>query len=141
MLVYLYTFDYDGIGIDKKDVYNIKRMKLIWHHINIYIIADKYDIADLQKLAGDKFRLCLDSGISPSETRQVLKVIFETTPCSNNPLRDHMVKVCASKAGLRSLMSQGNITQEWEDVLILDAVFLLELVKCMARNKLNKGRS
>ena len=139
--MYLYTFDYDGIDIKENDADDIKLLKPIWHHINVYMVADKYDIADLQKLAGDKFRASLDRGIPPSEARQVLKVVLETTPTSNNPLRDHMVKLCASKRGVKNLMSQGFTLQEWEDVLTLDAGFLLQLVKFMAPKKLNKGVS
>lgn len=105
------------------------------------MIADKYDIVDLRKLAGDKFRAHLDRGSSPLEARQVLKVVLETTPASDNPLRDHMVKVCAAKWGVKNLMSLGCTVQEWEDVLTLDAVFLMELVKFMAPKKLNTGVS
>ena len=139
MLIYLYTFDYDGIDINKEDPDPIDPLKPVWHHINVYMIADKYDIPDLQKLAGDKFRASLNRRVIPSEARQVLKVVLENTPGSNNPLRRHMVKLCASKRGVQNLMSEGFTSQEWEDVLTLDAAFLLELVNFMASKKLNKA--
>ena len=139
MLVYLYTFDYDGIDVNNEDADPIDPLKPVWHHISVYMIADKYDIPDLQKLAGDKFRASLDCIIYLSEARQVLKVVLETTPGSNNPLRGHMVKLCASERGVQNLMSEGFTSQAWEDVLTLDAAFLLELVKFMASKKLNKA--
>ena len=138
MLIYLYTSDYGGIDINKEDPDPIDPLKPVWHHLNIYIVADKYDIPDLQKLASDKFRASLDRRILPSEARQVLKIVLETTPGSNNPLRRHMVKLCASKRGVQNLMSEGFTSQEWEDALTLDAAFLLELVKYMAFEKFHK---
>ena len=131
MLLYLYTLDYSPLQVDDEDS-NAKKLLSIYHHIDVYMIADKYDIPELQQLASEKFRSSLKCGLSMAGLQQVVKLVLETTPSSNNALRDHMVQVCASQRSIRCLIIKGS-SQEWEDILRMDADFLLEVVKKVAK--------
>ncbi|KAI9753456.1 MAG: hypothetical protein M4579_005140 [Chaenotheca gracillima] len=69
----------------------------------VYAFADKYDIIGLKELAKTKFLRSLETNFSKLRHLEVVQAVFETTPDSDDGLRDMMAIHCSELLILRDL--------------------------------------
>lgn len=91
MIGYFYSGTYaenlDEDDTDEDDKF-LSRLTL---HIEMYCLADKYDVSGLMELALANFKTVLATLPSPADCVPCVRTIYELTPDSNTILRDVIV--------------------------------------------------
>ncbi|KAF2267704.1 hypothetical protein CC78DRAFT_591080 [Lojkania enalia] len=100
MLQYCYQLDYADKFLGLSSVgYTIYTLT---PHIDIYLLAERYSIPGLKKLAVDKFefRAAVLSRVDVDKEKffQAIRIIYASTPPGNNDLRKVVIRLCADHA-------------------------------------------
>lgn len=82
MIKYFYTDFYAGLPADETP---LSRLTL---HIEMYSLADKFDVPGLEERATAYFKETLATAPSPADYMPCAGIIYESTPESNTRLRD-----------------------------------------------------
>ena len=83
MLQFMYTFDYNNPYSASSMIFDAQ----------VYQIADKYDIAALQRHSKDKFNAAIATGWALDDFPLAINVVYESTPLQNRGLRDLAVEI------------------------------------------------
>lgn len=103
MLVYLYTSDYDwpvsqSISQEEKPSSSAaaesSSYKEIMDHVQMYTMADKFDIEDLKFLAEHRFHACIEGRWPLPRFPAILRDIFNETSASDNSLKATVLRLC-----------------------------------------------
>ena len=90
MISYFYTGDYDQI--DATDPLSSHRLLV---HINVYALAEKYHIPDLQAKARQAFHTLAPVSWPYRNLPAIITAVYTSTPASDRGLRDIIAWVCA----------------------------------------------
>ncbi|PVH91084.1 hypothetical protein DM02DRAFT_546495, partial [Periconia macrospinosa] len=121
MLEFIYTHDYNAIGegVSSPMLFNI----------NVYGLADKYDVPELKSRAKQKFEntveICWDMDDFPYAITQV----YQSTPLSDRGLRELVVDTACKH--IQSLLCK----QEFCNVLSDTAGFASDMVHLLVKNQ------
>ncbi len=88
MLLYIYTKDYESIAPAEVPLDHV-----LAHHIDMYTMADKYDIPGLRKLCVEKFSVGMKKPSEVINFPSLIRLIYESTPENDRGLRDVISKV------------------------------------------------
>ena len=104
MLVYLYTSDYDWpvsqsislmSGPSSSAGLESFSYKEIMDHVQMYTMADKFDIEDLKFLAEHRFHACIEGRWPLPKFPAILRNIFNATSAADNSLKATVLRLCA----------------------------------------------
>ena len=83
----MYTFDYDGSGND------LERISPMLFNVEVYSIAEKYDISALKLRAEEKFEKAVETCWDMDDFAHAITDIYSSTPPTDRGLRDKVVEV------------------------------------------------
>ena len=96
MLQFMYTADYDDCEDDASDASKSSDYTKIKNNINVYALAEKYDVRGLDALSKAKVELFKDSNDwMTAPFADLAKLVYETTSSNNRGLRDVIKTICA----------------------------------------------
>lgn len=88
MIEYFYSGTYTELEILDKGATTLSRLTL---HIEMYSLADKYNVTRLGERAIDRFKRILAEAWVIDECMPCVRTIYESTPNSNRGLRDVII--------------------------------------------------
>src|SRR5207244_1298904 len=87
MLLFMYTFEYDGSGNDQG------RISPMLFNVRVYSIAEKYGVSALKVRAKEKFELAVSTCWDMDDFPHVIAEIYGSTPSEDRGLRDIVITV------------------------------------------------
>lgn len=124
MLEFLYTSDYDEAtktavtqvnGDNQTNDLPIEadEYECLACHIQMYTIADKYDIQELKTLAKSKFQSSVSDRWPIAFFPALIQEILVSTPSTDSGLRDVVTKICAEH--ITEFLDRGNQVEDSEN--------------------------
>lgn len=123
MLHFMYSFDYDGSGNDQE------RMSLMVFNVEVYAIAEKYDVVALKLRAEEKFDKAVRTCWDMEDLVHCVIDIYNSTPFTDRGLRDIVVDVAHEHIAV--LLEK----DDFQTVLEGTHCFAADLTRIMASSK------
>jgi speckle-type POZ protein len=96
LVSFFYTGDYSDDIDDAKDK-DMEGVSILQLHARMFAVGDRYDIPTLMEVANEKFSTRCKDDWKPEEFLATIKVVYETTPRSLQPLRQFVSGVVRPK--------------------------------------------
>lgn len=133
MLQFIYTGDYSDLSSDDPDTPILASAMV---NVEIYAIAEKYDIRTLKELAKKKFESSVDfSNANMSDVSIIIEFVYRTTPSSDRGLRDIIAPY------LTSLKTELRASDDFMDLIKnkLDGDFAIDVIEAWVSSKASQG--
>ncbi|KAL9003595.1 MAG: hypothetical protein Q9188_003546 [Gyalolechia gomerana] len=70
------------------------KVSTVWNNVQVYALAEKYDVQPLKSLAAKRFRAGVKGEWETDDILTVLAEVYTTTPSTDRGLREDMLHVC-----------------------------------------------
>ncbi|KAL9023881.1 MAG: hypothetical protein Q9196_006906, partial [Gyalolechia fulgens] len=74
------------------------KVSAVWNNVQVYALAEKYDVQPLKSLAAKRFRVGAAEEWKIVDILPILTEVYNTTPTADRGLREDMLKVCSRYA-------------------------------------------
>ena len=126
MLQFMYTFDFDSSGND------LERMSPMLFDVEVYSLAEKYDVSPLKLLTQDKFRKAVETCWDMDDFAQTVVAVYSSTPSTDRGLRDTIAEV--TRDHIATLLEKCL----FKEVLEVTAGFAADVIQLMASGSAKK---
>jgi speckle-type POZ protein len=123
MIYFMYTFDYDGSGINKE------RASPMIFNVEVYSIADKYGVLALKSRAKEKFDRIVKTCWDIDDFAHAITEVYSSTPSTDRGLRDTVIEV--ARNNISTLLEK----KDFRSVLEETVGFAADVTQLMNRNQ------
>ncbi|KAL8938269.1 MAG: hypothetical protein Q9216_003986 [Gyalolechia sp. 2 TL-2023] len=74
------------------------KVSAVWNNVQVYALADKYDVQPLKALAAKRFENGVTGDWETDDILTMMTEVYNTTPITDRGLRENMLKVCSRYA-------------------------------------------
>lgn len=89
-----FSTTYSDIGSDDAMEYWKVKVSTVWNNVQVYAIAEKYDVQPLKALAAKRFQISISGQWETEDILMILAEVYSSTPSTDPGLREEIIRVC-----------------------------------------------
>lgn len=113
---------------DAKEFWKVKT-SAVWNNIQVYALAEKYDVQPLKSLAAKRFKIGITGQWETDDILMVLAEVYNTTPNTDRQLRDDILPVCARYS------DELIVLPEFHEMLRNDGALAVDVARMLHKDK------